>query len=994
MKKLVIYINLIIILVNHSALAQVSNITFEHYSIDQGMFESNIITLIQDKTGYLWFGTWDGIEKYDGYNFTTYKQEPDNPNSINSPFVNTIYEDKERNLWIGTPRGLEKFNKTTGVFKHYKPNPPNKETEWNNNVISICEDKFGILWVGTVDGLYNFDEKSEKFICIRNNDKNPESIGSNNINAILEDKAGSLWIGNSKGLDKFDIKTGTFIHYWYDPNNKNEWTNYWVNTLFEDKSGIIWLGTRKGVVAFDQNARTFTPYIKEGQNSISSICEDEFGHLWIGSWDSGLYSFDKKTKKLTNYLHNDKNSGSLSSNIVTSICYDRSGTIWITTLGEGVNKINRVKQPFKKYLFNNIYNIVKGNNDMLWIGTSTGWKKFNPKTELIIPYSFGKDFLEEEDESGDLWLGKDSGGIYKRDTKGHITNYYDSSGREFNKMVNCLYKTPDGIRWIGTKDGGVYKIALNSNSLKKILQVGGGNFIADFYLDSSGLLWIGTIEEGLICYNPAKENIVKSYIANPTDSDCIKSNVVFSIVEDKAGSLYLGTNNGLGIYNLSTKKFKFLNENNGLPHNIIWLIMGDDHDNCWLSTRKGISKFNTVTKQFQNYDVSYGLPENGFYTFDGCKTKNGEMYFGAPNAVVRFHPDSIKNNPFIPPIEITSIRKFEEQVPIGKEIDLSYKENFLSFEFIALSYVSPERNQYAYKMEGVDTGWVYSGTRRFASYPNLNPGEYVFRVKGSNNDGVWNEKGTAIAIIISAPWWEAWWFRIFVFVVLLTSVGGIIRYIEMKKINRKIEILEQERALERERTRISRDMHDEVGSSLSEIVILSELAKKKPDEAEHHIKEISERAAEVIDNVSEIVWAMNPQNDKLDNLIAHTRRYAVKYLSLANMSCQFMVPEIIPANPLSAELTRNLFLVVKETLHNTVKHSCASEVTFTIDFLNQQLSIKIKDNGKGFSLDKSTGLGNGLLNMRRRVEDIGGVIRIESTYGKGTQISFTVQIKN
>jgi signal transduction histidine kinase/ligand-binding sensor domain-containing protein/DNA-binding response OmpR family regulator len=745
------------------------------------MYETNINSVIQDRTGYLWFGTWGGIENYDGYNFTAYKQEPDNPNSIKNQFVNTLYEDKEDNIWIGTEFGLEKFNKTTGNFSHYMPYPPNTEPEWDNVVSSICEDKFGMLWVGTDDGLYNFDKKSEKFICIRNNEHNPESIGSNGVSAILEDKTGSLWIGNGKGLDKLDRKTEKFIHFWFDPNNKNEWTNYFVNTLFEDKSGILWLGTRKGVIAFDQNAQTFTPYIKDGQNSISSICEDESGHLWFGSWESGLYSFDKKTKKLNHYLHDDNDPGSLNSNTITSICFERSGTIWIGTRGGGVNKINRTKQPFKKYLFNGVSNIVKGNNDMLWIGTSKGWNKFNPKTEELIPYSFGKDFLVAEEEAGDLWLGKESGGIYKRDIKGRITNYYDSSGGEFNKIVNRLYKSPDGVVWIGTKDGGVYKIAPNGNLIRKILQ---SNTIFDFCLDRSGLLWIGVMEGGLICYDPVKDIVVKNFIYEPGNPESIKCNVVLSILEDKTGDLYLGTNNGLGIYNRMTQKFIFFDERNGLPHNVVWWILNDDRGNYWLSTRKGISKFNTVTKQFHNYDVSYGLPENGFYIIQGCKTENGEMYFGAPNAVIRFHPDSIKNNSFIPPIEITSIRKFEESVPIGKEIDLSYKENFLSFEFIALSYISPERNQYAHKMEGIDKDWVYSGTRRFASYPNLDPGEYVFRVKGSNNDGVWNEEGTSIAIIISPPFWKTWWAYSLYAGILILALFWIRRY-EMNRISYK-----------------------------------------------------------------------------------------------------------------------------------------------------------------------------------------------------------------
>ncbi len=788
----------IIIIPFHYLYAQQSNIVFEHFSIDQGMYETNINSVIQDKTDFLWFGTWAGVEKYDGYNFTAYKQEPDNPNSIKNQFVNTLYQDKEGNIWIGTLHGVEKFDPNRGVFKHYKPHPTDKETELNNNVFSICEDKDGILWIGTGDGLNKFDKTSFKFICLRNDDKDPGSISSNGVGAILEDKAGSLWFGTGRGLDKLDRKTGKFIHFWFDPNNKSEGFDYWVNTIFEDRSGILWLGTCEGLAAFDQKAGTFTRYIKEKGNSISSICEDESGNIWVGSWSYGLYSLNMRTKKIIHYLHDDNDPHSLSSNTVTSVYCERSGTIWIATRRGGVNKINRTKQPFKKYLFDGVNNIVKGNNDMLWIVTSKGWYKFYPKTEQIIPYSFGKDFLVSEEESGDLWIGKASGGIYKRGINGRITNFYDSSGRELDKNVECLCKTPDGNTWIGTVDGGVYKIDPNRNLIKKMLQT--VNMVIDIYLDSSGLLWIGSMEGGLICYDPAKNIVVKNYIYDPGNPESIKCNVVLSILEDKTGTLYLGTNNGLGIYNRSTKKFNFFDERNGLPHNVVWKILNDDRGNYWLSTRKGISKFNTDTKQFQNYDVSYGLPENGFYMSNDCKTKNGEMYFGSPGAVVRFHPDSIKNNPFIPPIVITTIKKFDQPVSFRKEINLSYNENFLSFEFIALSYISPERNQYAHRMEGLDKDWVYSGTRRFASYPNLDPGKYIFRVKGSNNDGVWNEAGTSIIIIISPPLWKTWWAYLTYGVLFIFALYGLRRY-ELNRLSFKNQVKTDEAVLkEREET--------------------------------------------------------------------------------------------------------------------------------------------------------------------------------------------------
>jgi signal transduction histidine kinase/ligand-binding sensor domain-containing protein/DNA-binding response OmpR family regulator len=1017
--KFIITILLIIIFDLSSLVAQQSNITFEHFSIDQGMYETNINAVIQDKSGFLWFGTWAGIEKYDGYNFTAYKQEPDNPNSINNQFVNTIYEDKEGNIWVGTRRGLEKFNKTTSIFNHYKPNPPNRETLFNNNVFSICEDKFAMLWIGTSDGLYNFDKKSEKFICIRNNDKNPESKGSNDIFAILEDKAGSLWFGNSKGLDKLDRKTGKFIHYWYDPNIKSEWTNYFVNTLFEDKSGVIWLGTRKGVIAFDQKAGTFTPYIKEEGNSISSICEDESGHLWFGSWVSGIYSFDKITKKLTHYLHDDNDPGSLNSNTVTSICFERSGTLWIGTRGGGANKINRTKQPFKKYLFDGVGNIVKGNDDMLWIGTSKGWYKFNPKTEQSIRYSFGKDYLVSEEKSGDLWIGKWSGGIYRRNVNGSITNFYDSSGRELDKYVNCLCKTADGIIWIGTVGGGLYKINPNKNLINKVLQA--ANSVFNFCLDSSGLLWIGTMEGGLICYDPVKNIVVKNYTYDAGNPESIKCNVVFSILEDNSGALYFGTNDGLGTYNRSTKKFIFFDERNGLPHNVVWWILKDNQGNYWLSTRKGISRFNTATKQFQNYDVSYGLPENGFYIIQGCKTKNGEMYFGAPNAVVRFHPDSIKNNPFIPPIEITSVKKLEESVPISKEINLSYKENFLSFEFIALSYVSPERNQYAHKMEGVDKDWVYSGTRRYASYPNLDPGEYIFRVKGSNNDGVWNEEGTSILIIISPPFWKTWWAYLTYAGIFIFALYGIRRY-ELNRISYKNQgkldkaVLKEKEETEKIKSAFFANISHEFRTPLT--LILGPAEKISKNQSSNPVKDagiITRNSRRLLQLVNQLLDLSKLDVGKLKleaspgNIISFVKGIALSFESLSE-SRDIMVKIKYDKEYLEIYFDKEKMVkVFSNLLSNAFKFSPTrgNVLINIVETLNNAVEIKIRNTGvvipekelpkifdRFYQVDSSQtkeyeGTGIGLALVKELVELHHGKITVDSEVGNSERAGWT-----
>ena len=976
---------------------QKENIVFQHFSISEGLSEPITYSAIQDKEGYLWFGTWGGIEKYDGYKFTAHKHDPDNPNSIDNAFVETLYEDKEGYIWVGTWLGLEKFDKETGYFIHYKPDGLKPKSEWSNHVFSICEDVYGKLWIGTGDGLYTFDKMSEKFTSFRHDDKNPRSLAHNAV-MIYEDKEANLWFGTGKGLDKLERSTGNFIHYYYGTGQEFWGTSkYWVLSIFEDESGILWLGTNGGLIEFNKADSTFFLYEHSSKdpnslsgNIVKSIAQDGNGILWLCTTGTGISNFDKQTKTFLNYRHDDNNQGSLNSDWTFSVLCDRSGTVWITTF-DGLNKFSINQKPFVNYSPGNIITIIKGNDNKLWVQTPERLLKLFPETGTIINKKLvnGFDELRMEDDKGNLWIAEEGGGLYTLKKNGDIEKYFSDNGNEFTSIVTRISQTSDNNIWVGTESDGLYVLNKSSQRLTKVKIP--AKDINEVYEDNFGMIWIGSRMRGLYSYD-LKTDSVKSYLYDKNDPTTLSGQTVLDIQEDKYGGLWIGTNIGLNKFDRSNGTFKHFTEKDGLPTNAVFTILFDDQNYLWLDTRKGISKFNTVTNTIQNFNASDGLPTDGFIDYQGVKLDNGWMYFAGNYDVIGFYPDSIKNNTFIPPIVITNFLKFNKPYPIQKKVELTYIDNFLSFEFAALSYVNPEKNQYAYKMEGLDKDWIYSGTRRYASYPNLEPGEYVFRVKGSNNDGVWNEQGASMIIFITPPFWQTWWFRISVLLLIFISIGGSLRFIEMRRFKRKIEKLEQERELERERARISQDMHDEVGSSLSEIAILSELAKKKPNEAQFHIGEISERAAEVIESVSEIVWAMNPQNDKLDNLIAHTRRYAVKYLNLSNIECKFALPEIIPSYLLSAELRRNIFLVVKEVLHNIVKHSGANEVLFKIEITNRLLNIKIEDNGRGFSVKELSGLGNGLINMRKRIQDITGNIQIDSAPDKGTQINFSVNI--
>jgi streptogramin lyase len=661
-----------------------------------------------------------------------------------------------------------------------------------------------------------------------------------------------LWIGTGGGLDKLDRETGKFIHYLHN--------EYWINSIHEDKTGILWMGTNNGVVEFDQTAGSFTQYRHDpkdprslSSNNVSSICGDEEGGLWIGTYDRGLNAFDTRSRKVTHYVHDEKDPGSLNSNFIAAVYRERSGTLWILSANQGVNKLNRPKPLFTKYPYEAqaplgfLRGVFEGTDGKIWIRKSKGWEKFDPKTETFVRMPLDQDLYPfAEDREGNLWIGPRSGGLCKRDQHGHLTSFHDSSGREFRQLVNCFSEGQGGRFWIGTLDGDVFAVDPAAHTVTLVQQ---GNIqVNAIREDRFGLVWVGTWE-GLLCYDRMRDTVVR-YTSDPRNLSSLGSSTILSIYEDRAGTMWFGAG-GLNRYDRATGTFTRFAEKDGLSHYAVFEILEDDHGNLWLSTLKGLSKFcaacaslpagrhgasggDLKNNRFKNYDA---------YGGDGFRASNGEMFLGSSKGLTRFHPDSIRDNPFVPPIVLTTFRKFEQPFPFGKEIRLPYTENFISFEFAALSYVSPERNQYAYKMEGIDANWVNSGTRRYAGYPHLDPGEYVFRVKGSNNDGVWNEEGTSIAVIITPPFWATLWFRGFVFIAVLVSVGGSIRYVEMRKLKRRIERLEQERAVERERARISQDMHDEVGAGLTEIGILSELAKKyiqNPGQAEIHMQRVSQ----------------------------------------------------------------------------------------------------------------------------------------------------------
>jgi ligand-binding sensor domain-containing protein/signal transduction histidine kinase len=1001
-------------------LAQPKNLTFEHFSLEVTS-PLWVPCIYQDRTGYLWFGTVNGADRYDGHSFTSFSHQPGD--SAVAAWVQTLFEDRAGNMWLGTSHGLDKVDSVTGRLRHYTPNPQKPTHSEANWVYAIHEDHDGTLLVGTRGGLHLLNPTTEAFTSLFHDSTDPGSISSNAVNAIHEDATGSMWIGTGGGLDRFDRATGKFIHYWRDANSQRDDgsnTMNWISNIYEDHSGVLWLGTNGGLVAFDQKAERFTPYTHDPKNpgslvdnNVTSICEDESGTLWVGTGGAGLDAFDRWLKRFSHYVHDANDPASLSNNSIAFVYRERSGTLWIGTNGGGVNKLNRTKPLFTLYthedrnpkslLHDNIRSVVEGNAGTVLVVTAKGLERFDPRSETFTHLLRDESVQEVvEDRKGTLWVGTWHG-LYTYDGHGRLIGLRDSSGREFHENVTCICEGRDRKFWIGTWGGELFLLDATTNAVTSAYK-SNSLMMNTVFEDAHGVVWAGMWDGGLICYDPSTGSTTQ-YVSEWGKPAVLSSNHIMSIHEGRTGMLWFGANNGLNKYDRATGTFTHLI--GGERPGGITSILEDDRGNLWMGSTPGISKYDPETMRFSIYDGTHRDWERG------CRVRNGEMYFGGSKGLIRFHPDSIRDNSFVPPIVITSFRKFEKPFPFGNEIRLTYGENFVSFEFAALSYVSPEKNQYAYKMEGLDKDWVYSGTRHYAAYPHLEPGEYIFRVKGSNNDGAWNEEGTSIAVIITPPWWKRWWFTTFLWLTIVGSIGGGIRYIEMKKLKKKIQQLEQEHAIaqERDRTRdrIASDLHDDVASTLGSIALYTESLNRGLKSTSQPTRDLVQRINTLLneaqDAVSDIVWSVTPRHDTLEDLLWRMKDLAADLCSANGIAYSIDIPKNLDVVDLPEKLRKNIYLIFKEAINNIIKHAQAKSVSMRVEIVSAMFEMVIEDDGVGFVKDgQSAGAslapdgddypvrGHGMRNMTKRAEEIGGLLSVRSTPGKGTTLRLSVSM--
>jgi signal transduction histidine kinase/ligand-binding sensor domain-containing protein len=1061
------------------------NFIFKHLTTNEGLSSGNVWSIIQDKRGYLWFGTEDGLNKYDAYKFTVYRNDSMDTTSLSENWIQSIVEDSNA-LWICTRNGLNRYSYQSDNFKRYFNNDNDSNSISNSSLNNVIKDRKGQIWVGTNLGLSLYNRKKDKFIKYASLPENTQQTGSNQVRSITTDANDLFWLSTMNGIYQFDPSKNLFTRYLNDLIIKENLVSTMIHCIFFDTKQNIWIGTESDGLFYFSIALNKLYHFKNNPTDLSSLCsnqvtnimEDMKGNVWITT-NGGLSYIAHGTNMeqgagiFINLRQDNKNG--LSTNILNTTYIDKNNRLWIGGRFGNIDFIDNQDKHFLSLKFtdigssfstNNMTAMAEDGDGNIWFGTDGGgiyfWDRKNNKYRVYNNYDFNKISLTSNkvialcfDSYNNLWIGMWNSGIDKLDLEKNTFTHYRNNPYDTNSLAsdNVFFIREDSEKnmWIGMWNGGLNLYDRKHDHFTRFPHGVGdstvisGHIVSYIYEDRKKDIWIGSETNGLSLLNK-KNYAFKKYQHNQNDNTSISSNNIYSIYEDTHNRLWIGTNGGLNLFERKQQTFRRFNTSDGLPNSLIYGILEDGNGNLWLSTNKGISKLtikdnDSLILTFKNYDKLDGLQDNQFNRWSSLKTKQGELIFGGINGVSVFNPDSIRDNVSVPPIVITEFNLFNKPVPIGKpgsplkmnisetkEITLSYKQSVISFEFAALDYTNPEKNRYAYKMEGFEKEWNYVGNQHKATYTNLDPGKYVFRVIGSNNDGVWNEKGVSLQIFISPPWWNTWWFKLLSIVVLSSMLASIFLLRIQRLKNQKI-LLENMVAIktsELTELNVSKDKffsivaHD-LKNPFQTILGYSEMQKE----------EIKSGDLAKIEEFAENINSAAFQTFRLlENLLdwANAQRGKIKFNPILINLSEILNEEFNVLNDMAVKknielknsFTDNLTIIADKNMIKTILRNLISNaikftprkgnVELNAFISNNQIIISVSDSGIGmteetigklFRIDSNLstrgtedekGTGLGLFLCKEFIEKHGGKIWVESESGKGSIFKFCLPL--
>lgn len=786
------------------------NIRFRHLSPQDGLSQETVLGIVQDDDGLMWFATQEGLNRYDGYEFKVFKPDPEDPRSLSYPFVRTIFMDHEGVLWVGTDGGgLNRYDRATRGFVRYRNDPANPASLSNDHIRVIYEDRQHSLWIGTEGGgLNRYDRDTGNFTRFSHNPSNPASLANDHVRTLVQDQDGALWVGTDRGgLDRMDVLTGRFRHFEHDPNNPRSLASDQVRVVYEDHEGRIWVGTDEtGLDRFDRETESFEHFRHEpskpgslADDKIRAIHQDSRGMLWIAT-DGGLCEFRAESNGFVCYSHDPTNPVSLSDNRVTSIYEDRGAVLWIGTysglnswnLGTGFFALHKNDGSSSNQVSGNaIYCFAESPDGSIWIATyGDGLNRLDRKTGRYTHYrhdprddsSLADDRVMSltVDRDGVLWVGTYESGLDRLDPKTDKFSHFRNDPQNIRSLsknaVTRIFEDHSGVLWIGTYRGGLNRLDRQTGDFFRYqfdpsnpTSLSNDRVIA-IEEGEKGVLWIGTDGGGLNRFDPERGTFSR-YSHDEQDPQSLSSDHVWVVLRDRKSRLWIGTQGGglnrwdPGPRHSHQPRFHRYSTEEGLPSTVVDGILEDAAGNLWISTNRGISRFNPETGLFKNFDASDGLQSPEFNLNAFYKASDGEMFFGGSNGFNSFYPEHVRENPHAPPVALTAFLKFNQPFDLGqpmseiRDISLTHKDYVVAFEFAGLDFTAPEKNRYRYKLDGFDQDWIDAGRLRRATYTNLSPRNYTFRVLASNNDGVWTPEaqGLAIQVRVIPPPWRTWW---------------------------------------------------------------------------------------------------------------------------------------------------------------------------------------------------------------------------------------------
>ncbi|NNJ52404.1 MAG: response regulator, partial [Ignavibacteriaceae bacterium] len=1023
---------------------------FEPLTVADGLPENSVRCILQDHLGYMWFGTQNGLVKYDGYSMKVYQPDPDNSLSISYRQIHTIYEDNSGNLWIGTQHGLNRFDRVTETFKSYLHNPHNTTSISSNFVLTINEDKEGKLIIGTDKSLDLFNRQTGSFKRIYAED-------SIYVRALLEDTlTGNLYVGIKNKIMIFDPEK--VILKKNDDFKMNSELGY-INSFVQSDDGSIWIRHTKGLSKFNpvQNSIQLHHFDFSDSDNIEynfpQLIEDSNGFIWSGLGNNCLISFDPKNEQFKKFKLTPNEELTLST--VSSIYQDHSEIIWVGTFWRGLYKWDRKKQKFNRLSFdpikpadgkfNRVNSIIEDSEGIIWFGTDNGLSSYHREAGIFRNYQYnirGKSNTVTDiykDELGILWLGTLTKGLVKMDPASNTYSFYTNDQNDSTSIsddyVRFILPDKNEVLWIGTWAGGLNKFDKKTGIFTRYIpdknnpRSLSNQKVSSIFRDRNGTLWIGTDgPKGLNRYDKAKDSFTAfGYL------DRINSVNVNTIYEDNNGNFWVGSYaNGIYLFDRNSEEFVYnINQRDGLTHNTVRSIIEDDSGNLWISTNNGLSRFNSQIRTIKNYFTSEIFEENYYLKNSACKTSTGAMLFGTYDGFIMFHPDSIKDDPVPPQVVISNVSllnrpdeklEYDGFISELKELNLSYNENDLRFDFVGLHFGEPEKNQYKYMLENFDNEWIDAGTQRNATYTNLDAGEYVFRITACNRDGVWNEEGASLNIIIPPPFWATWWAYSFYVLFVLGVLYNIRKYelsrTHLKNQHKLDEVkLKESEETDRMKSRFFANISHEFRTPLTLILgPVEKILARSDDEIQKQANFVKRNATRLLVLINQLLDLSKLEAGKLElkasknNIVSFIKGITMSFESVAERK-DITLKVIAAREQIELYFDKDkMTKVMMNLLMNAFKFTKdGGQITVIINENDDNsVRINVSDTGQGiakeelpklfdrfYQVDSSQtreheGTGIGLALTKELVELHKGSISVDSKFGEWTE--FTIEL--